>query len=317
MSIDKGSKVAVIGAGAVGATIAFALSIQQLCAELVLIDINEDKAYGEVLDISHGLPFLGHMDIHKGTYEDCKDCDLIIVTAGIPRKPGETRLDLAKKNVTLAHKICDSIMQHYTTGVILVVSNPCDVITYKIREWSGLPASRVIGSGTNLDSARFRYLLSQKLDVDVRNVHGYILGEHGESQFPAWSQTHVAGLSVDEFAKTSGVSLTDEDKTEIATLTKSSGAQIIKLKGATYNGIAISVSALTQSILKNEHTIRPICSYLDGQYGISDVALNVPTIIGKQGVDRVLEVALSDLELELLRAAAKSIREALDGVEGL
>ncbi len=317
MSIKTGSKVAIIGAGSVGATIAFSLSLQQRCAELVLIDVNEDKARGEVLDISHGLPFLGHMNIHVGSYEDVKDCDLIIVTAGIPRKPGETRLDLAKKNVTLAHKICDSIMANYTTGIILVVSNPCDVVTYKIREWSGLPANKVIGSGTNLDSARFRYLLSQKLGVDVRNVHGYILGEHGETQFPAWSQTHIAGMHIDDYCKSCGITFTDEDKAKIAAETKAAGAEIIKLKGATYNGIAVSVSALAQSFLKNEHTIRPVCSYIDGQYGLKDVALNVPTMIGGNGVDKVIEVPLTDEETELLNIAAKSIREALDGVEGL
>lgn len=250
MNISRGSKVAIIGAGAVGATIAFALAFQQLCAELVLIDVNKDKAEGEVLDISHGLPFLGHMDIHAGDYSDCSDCDVIIVTAGIPRKPGETRLDLAKKNVTLAHSITNDIMKYYTKGIILVVSNPCDIITYMIQKWTGLPKNLVIGSGTNLDSARFRYLLSEKLEVDVRNVHGYILGEHGETQFPAWSQTHIAGISVDKYAQAIGVSFTAADKEEIASLTKSSGAQIIKLKGATYNGIAVSVSALVQSFLK-------------------------------------------------------------------
>ncbi len=317
MDTKKGSKVAIIGAGAVGATIAFALSFQQRCSELVLIDVNKDKAQGEVLDISHGLPFLGHMNIYAGDYSDVKDCDVIIITAGIPRKPGETRLDLAKKNVTLAHKITDSIMKYYTTGIILVVSNPCDVVTYMVQKWSGLPAGRVVGSGTNLDSARFRSLLSQKLNVDVRNVHGYILGEHGDTQFPAWSQTHIAGMSVDDYAKSIGVEFTDADKEEIAVLTKTSGAQIIKLKGATYNGIAVSVSALVQSFLKDEHTVRPVCSILTGQYGISGCSINVPTVIGADGVVRILEVNLSDEELAALRASADNIKEALDSVQDL
>ena len=317
MKSVRGSKVAIIGAGQVGATIAFALAFQQRCSELVLIDVNKDKATGEVLDISHGLPFLGHMNIYAGDYSDCKDCDLIIITAGIPRKPGETRLDLAKKNVTLAHTITDSIMQNYTTGNILVVSNPCDIITYMITKWSGLPANRVIGSGTNLDSARFRHLLSQKLNVDVRNVHGYILGEHGESQFPVWSQTHIAGMQVDAYAKSLGISFTEEDKAEIAELTKSSGARIIKLKGATYNGIAVSVSALAQSFLKDEHTVRPVCSLLNGQYGISGCSMNVPTIIGAAGVEKVLEVPLYDNELESLKRSAESILEAIEGVKDL
>ncbi len=198
MKIKHGSKVAIIGAGAVGSSIAFAMAIQQLCTELVLIDVNQDKAKGEALDISHGLPFLGQMDIYAGDYEDVKDCDLIVITAGIPRKPGETRLDLAKKNVGLAKKITSSIMEHYTTGNILVVSNPVDVLTYMVAKWSGLPRNRILGSGTVLDSARFRILISQKLDIDVRNVHGYIIGEHGDSQLPAWSATNIAGLSIDD-----------------------------------------------------------------------------------------------------------------------
>lgn len=317
MKTLKGSKVAIIGAGAVGATIAFALSFQQLCSELVLIDVNVDKAQGEVLDISHGLPFLGHMDIHAGDYSDCVDCDVIIITAGIPRKPGETRLDLAKKNVTLAHTITNSIMKYYTKGIILVVSNPCDVITYMVQMWTGLPSNLVIGSGTNLDSARFRSILSEKLEVDVRNVHGYILGEHGETQFPAWSQTHIAGMSVEDYARSAGISFTEEDKADIAAETKSSGAQIIKLKGATYNGIAVSVSALIQSILKNEHTIRPVCSLLTGQYGIEGCSMNVPTVIGVNGVDKILEVELTESELASLKASAESIKAAIEGVKDL
>jgi L-lactate dehydrogenase len=244
MKIKHGSKVAIIGAGAVGSSIAFAMAIQQLCTELVLIDVNQDKAKGEALDISHGLPFLGQMDIYAGDYSDVKDCDLIIITAGIPRKPGETRLDLAKKNVGLAKKITESIMEHYTTGNILVVSNPVDVLTYMVAKWSGLPRNRVLGSGTVLDSARFRILISQKLDIDVRNVHGYILGEHGETQFAAWSRTHVAGVPVEEYARSVGAPLSEEDKIKLVEETKSSGAQIIKLKGATFNGVAVSVTTL-------------------------------------------------------------------------
>ncbi|MBR3082704.1 MAG: L-lactate dehydrogenase, partial [Clostridiales bacterium] len=226
---QEGTKVAIIGAGAVGSTTAFAIAMQQLCSELVLIDVNKEKALGEALDISHGLPFIGDMYIHAGDYSDVKDADCIIITAGIPRKEGETRLDLAKKNVKLAHIITDSIMEHYNKGVIMVISNPCDLVTYKVAEWSGLPSSRIIGSGTNLDSARFRVLISRKLGVDVRNVHGYILGEHGETQFPAWSHTHVAGMGIDEYAEAIGVPFGPEVKDEIAQQTKSSGAQIIKL----------------------------------------------------------------------------------------
>ena len=317
MSNSEGSKIAIIGAGSVGAAIAFTMSIKQTCAELVLIDVNKEKAQGEVIDISHGLPFLGHMNIHAGDYDEVKDADIIIVTAGIPRKEGETRIDLAVKNVKLAHIITDSIMQHYNGGVIMLVSNPCDVVTYKVTEWTGLPAGQIIGSGTNLDSARFRYLLSQKLNVDVRNVHGYVLGEHGETQFPCWSRTHIAGMPVDEYAKLVGVPLTDDVKADIADKTRLSGAEIIKLKRATFNGIAVSATTLAESILNNEHTVRTVCTKLDGQYGKSNIAMNVPCVLGGTGIEKVLELPLNDSEMALFNKSEENIRAAIESVKDL
>lgn len=317
MTKKHGSKVAIIGAGSVGATIAFAMTLQQMCTELVLIDVNKDKAKGEALDISHGLPFLGQMDIYAGDYSDVKDCDLIILSAGIPRKPGETRLDLAKKNVLLTKSITESIMQHYTTGLILVVANPVDVLTYMISQWSGLPKNRIIGSGTVLDSARFRTLLSQKLEIDVRNVHGYIIGEHGDSQLPAWSATNIAGLSIDDYAKTTGISFTQADRIEIAEKTRFAGAEVIKLKGATFNGIAVSVSTIAKSLLKGENTIRTVGSVMNGQYGLRDVVTNVPTIIGANGIERVLELDLDPQELRFLQNSAEQVRAILNDVKDL
>ena len=315
--ISEGSKVCIIGAGAVGATIAFAISMKQICSELVLIDVNQEKALGEALDISHGLPFLGQMDIHSGDYDEIKDADVIIITAGIPRKPGETRIDLAKKNVKLAHIITDSIMKYYNKGVILVVSNPCDVVTYKVTEWTGLPSSRIIGSGTNLDSARFRWLLASKLNVDTRNVHGYILGEHGETQFAAWSRTHVAGVPVEEYARIIGKPLSEQDKIDLVEQTKSSGAQIIKLKGATFNGVAVSVTTLLESLLMDKHTIRTVSTKLNGEYGMSDVTLNVPIMIGAGGVEQIIEMELNEEEKALLQASYNNIHEAIESVQGL
>lgn len=312
-----GSKVAIIGAGAVGSSIAFAMSIQQACTELVLIDVNKDKARGEALDISHGLPFLGPMELYAGDYSDIKDCDLIILTAGIPRKPGETRLDLAKKNVLLGKSITQSIMENYTSGNILVVSNPVDVLTYMVTQWSGLPRNRVLGSGTVLDSARFRTLLSQKLDIDVRNVHGYIIGEHGDSQLPAWSATNIAGLSIDDYSKTTGIPFTQADRIEIAEKTRFSGAEVIGLKGATFNGIAVSVSTIARSLLKGENTIRTVGSVLNGEYGISDVATNVPSIIGADGIERVLELELESQELRFLQSSAEQVKAILKEVKNL
>ena len=314
---QEGRKVAIIGAGAVGSTTAFTIAMQQLCSELVLIDVNKEKALGEALDISHGLPFIGDMYIHSGDYSDVKDADCIIITAGIPRKEGETRLDLAKKNVKLAHIITDSIMEYYNGGVILVISNPCDLVTYKVAEWSGLPSNLVIGSGTNLDSARFRSLLCKKLGVDIKNVHAYMLGEHGETQFPCWSHTHVAGMSIDEYAAAVGVPFGQDIKDEIAQKTKSAGAEIIKLKGATFNGIAVSAATLLRSITEDEHTIRTVATRLNGEYGISGVTLDVPALIGANGVDKIVDMQLSPEEYELLKKSEANIREAIASVEGL
>ena len=196
---ENRSKVAIIGAGFVGASTAFALAMKQLVNEMVIVDVARDKAAGEALDINHGLPFIGQMDIYDGDYSDCADCDAIIVTAGVNRKPGESRIDLAKKNLIIAKEVTNNVMKHYIRGVILVVSNPVDILTYKIQKWSGLPEGRVLGTGTVLDSSRFRYLLSEKLDVDVKNVHGYIIGEHGDTQLPLWSATHIAGKNIREY----------------------------------------------------------------------------------------------------------------------
>lgn len=313
----NGSKVAIIGTGSVGASIAFAMSINQLCNELVLIDVNKDKAIGEAMDINHGLPFLGQMDVHAGDYSDCAGCDVIILTAGIPRKPGETRLDLARKNVSLTHQIVDQIMPHYTGGVILVVSNPVDVLTYKVTKWSGLPEGRVIGSGTVLDSARFRYLLSEKLDVDVKNIHGYIIGEHGDSQFPAWSATNIAGMSVDCFCKELGISFEQKEKLEIADLVRSAGADIIKTKGATFYAIAIMVNTIVESILHGASTIRTVATVINGPYGLHDVVISSPSILNRMGVERVLELELTPEEKKSLIYSASQVSCIIDQVADL
>lgn len=317
MSKKHGSKVAIIGSGAVGSTIAYSMAIQQLCTELVLVDVNADKAKGEALDISHALPFLGQMDLYAGSYADLKDCDLIILTAGIPRKAGETRMDLAKKNVALGKEITKNVMEHYNSGNIVVVSNPCDILTYMVSKWSGLPKNRVLGSGTVLDSARFRTLLSQKLDIDVRNVHGYIIGEHGDTQLPAWSATNIAGLSIDDYARTTGISFTQADRAEIAERTRLGGAEVIKLKGATFYGIGVSVSTIAQSLLKGENTIRTVGSVLNGEYGITDVCTNVPTIIGANGIEKVLELELDPQELRFLQHSAEQVKAILNEVKDI
>lgn len=301
------SKVAVIGTGFVGASTAFALSLNQHANEMVLIDANKNKAIGEAMDINHGLSFVGQMSVYAGEYSDCADCDVIIITAGLGRKPGETRLDLAKKNAMVAKDIVSGIMQYYNSGVILVVSNPVDILTYLIQKWSDLPAGRVIGTGTVLDSSRFRYLLSRRLNVDIRNVHGYIIGEHGDSQLPAWSATHIAGKNIDEYCSLPDSGFTEADKPVIAEEVKKAGAEIIKSKGATYYAIAVTVNTIVETLLKNQNTIRTVSSVIRGNYGIRDVALSLPAVIGSDGIEDILDLKLTLQEEDALRYSAEQV----------
>jgi L-lactate dehydrogenase len=315
--IKSKSKVAIIGTGFVGASTAFAMSLNQLANEVVLIDVNKSKAYGEAMDINHGLSFVGQMSVYAGDYSDCADCDVIIVTAGLNRKPGETRLDLAKKNVSIAKEITTNIMKYYNNGIILVVSNPVDILTYMIDKWSGLPDGRVIGSGTVLDSSRFRYLLSDKFNVDVRNVHGYIIGEHGDSQIPLWSATHIAGKPINEYLDIPDSGFTDEVKLSIAEDVKKAGASIIKNKGATYYAIAVSVNTIVETLLRNQSTIRTVNSVIHGAYGINDVALSLPSLINSAGVQNILDLKLTVQEEEALHNSAAQLKELLNEVKDI
>jgi L-lactate dehydrogenase len=311
------SKVAIIGAGFVGASAAFALSLNQLVSELVLIDVAKDKAAGEAMDINHGLSFLGQMKVYDGDYSDCADCDVIVITAGANRKPGETRIDLAKKNVAIAKEITSNIMKYYTRGVILVVANPVDILTYKIQKWSGLPEGKVLGTGTVLDSSRFRYLLSEKLDVDVRNVHGYIIGEHGDSQLPLWSATHIAGKNINEYFADPKYSISESDKEDIMKDVKTAGAEIIKRKGATYYAIAVSINTILESLLKDQNTIRTVSSVINGNYGIEGVALSLPSIVNSNGVKSIVDLKLPDDELEALKYSAEQLKAVLNEVKDI
>ncbi len=312
MNSKMKSKVAIIGAGSVGASAAFAMTLKHTVSELVLIDVNKEKATGEVADINHGLSFLGMMDIYAGDYTDVKDCDVIVITAGQNRKPGETRLDLAKKNISLAKIMTESIMEHYNGGTILVVSNPVDIMTLAVQKWSGLPHGRVLGSGTTLDSSRFRYDISKKLDIDVRNVHGYIIGEHGDSQIPCWSATHLAGMNLDEYCKEHNITL---DKEEIATQVRTAGAQVIAAKGVTNYAIGTVISSLVETLVNNQNTIRTVSSVINGMYGINDVALSLPSMINGDGVYDYLKLDLTDVERKALQDSAASIRTIIDSLD--
>lgn len=308
----KKSKVAIIGAGFVGAASAYAIALKKVCSELVLIDVNADKAIGEAADIAHGLPFLASMDVYAGDYSCVKDCDVIVITAGANRKVGETRLDLAKKNTAIAKEITANIMKYYNGGIILVVANPVDILTYMIQKWTGLPNGMVLGSGTTLDTIRFRSSLASITGIDCTNIHGYIIGEHGDSQVPVWSNTHIAGIEIEDYCKTNGIKFNEEVRQSVLEQVKKGGAEIIRRKGATYYGVAVCVATLVDSLMRDSDTIRTVSTVLNGEFGVSDVALSLPTIIGSSGAKKVLLPNITDEELELFRKSAEACKKVLD-----
>ncbi len=308
-------KAAMIGCGAVGATSAFSLVQSGLFSELVLIDANQEKAEGEAMDLNHGLPFARPMKVYAGTYDDLADCFLIIITAGAAQKPDETRIDLVNKNVAIFKSIIPEIVKRNTEGILLVVSNPVDILTYVTLKLSGFPANRVIGSGTVLDTARLKYLLGEHLHVDSRSIHAFIIGEHGDSELAVWSSANVSGVDLNHFCELRGHYNHMEAMERIYTDVRDSAYEIIEKKGATYYGIAMAVRRICESIVRDEHSILPVSSLICGHYGLGDVCMGVPTVVGRNGAETVLDIPLSGLEQRKLMASAEALRKVLDGIE--
>lgn len=308
----KHSKISIIGAGLVGATSAFSIATRKLVSELVVIDVNKDKAKGEAMDISHGIVTMDAMNIHCGEYSDIVDSDIIVVTAGLGRKPGESRLDLAAKNIVIAKDIAANIAKYYNGGVVLVVANPLDVFTYVIQKYSGLPAHSVVGTGTSLDSARFRYLLGTQLGVDAKNIHGFMSGEHGDSQFAVWSSVHVSGMPIDPYCAKCGITL---DKPAIESAVRTAGGEVIKLKGATFYAIASVVSDLCNVMMKDTRSVYNVSTLLDGEFGIKDVCISVPTVLGIEGAVQHIPYDYTEEETAKLLASAQKLREFLDSLK--
>ena len=308
-------KAAIIGCGFVGSSIAFSLMQRGLYSELVLIDANQAKAEGEAMDLSHGLPYAASMQIYAGTYDDVADCAMVILTAGANQKPGETRLDLIDKNVAILKSIIPELTERMFQGTLLVVSNPVDVLTYAAWKLSGLPAHRVIGSGTVLDTARLKYLLGQYLRVDSRNVHAAIIGEHGDSELAVWSSANISSLDLDHFCQLRGKEHYREDLERIYQEVRDSAYAIIERKGATYYGIAMAVARIAECIVKNEHAMLPISVVLEGPYGLNGLCLSIPTIVGQNGVETVLEIPLSPREKKSLLSSAEQLNEVIQHLE--
>ena len=307
-------KVAVVGLGFVGSASAFALMQSGLFSEMVLVNRDMSKAEGEALDISHGLPFAKPMKIYAGTYDDIVDAAVIVITSGAGQKPGETRLDLVRKNVEVYRSIIPEIAKRDCEGILLIVSNPVDILTSAAVKLSGFPENRVFGSGTVLDTARLKYLLGEHLNVDSRSVHAFIIGEHGDSEIAAWSSANVSGVPLHNFCEMRGHFEHEKAMYEIAEGVKNSAYEIIEKKKATYYGIAMSVKRICEAIVRDEKSILPISSIQHGQYGIEGVALSMPAVVGKNGVETLVPIELNEAEQTALRHSADTLRQVLNEV---
>lgn len=307
-------KVAIIGCGYVGASCAFSLMQRGLFTEMVLIDVNKDKAEGEAMDLSHGLPYAASMDIYAGGYDDIKDCSFIIITAGANQKPGETRLELIGKNVNILKSIIPEIVKRNFEGILMIVSNPVDVLAYAAYKISGYPKERVIGSGTVLDTARLKYLLSQHLNVDARSVHAVIIGEHGDSELAVWSGANISGIDLTPFCELRGYMNDEENMRKIYENVRDSAYEIIERKGATYYGIAMAVARISECIVKDEQSILPVSAVLEGEYGLEGLSLSIPSILGRTGVEKVLEIPLSPKEKAELTASAENLKKVIEKI---
>ena len=305
-------KCAVIGCGFVGATTAFSLVQSELFSSMVLIDIDVRRAEGEASDLSHGLPFHAPMEIYAGDYDDLVDASLIIITAGVGQKPGETRLDLVENNTRIFRSIVTEIAKYNTDAILLVVTNPVDILTYKTIELSGFPPHRVIGSGTVLDTARLKYLLGRELGVDFRNVHTFIIGEHGDSELPVWSSANISGVDLNHYCGSCVDGPGNARLHELFLNVRDSAYHIIESKGATYYAIAESVRRIAEAIMRDQNTILPVSVLLTGEYGICDLCMSLPAVVGAEGIRQVLEIPLSKEETEKLCHSAETIREILN-----
>ncbi|HEX2966468.1 MAG TPA: L-lactate dehydrogenase [Syntrophorhabdaceae bacterium] len=302
-------KVVIVGAGSVGTTIAYTLQISGVATEIVLIDSNPELAEGQSMDMNHGLPFVPPVSISAGNYPDCSDSDVIIITAGARQKQGETRLDLVDRNAKICREIVDNIRPYTTGALLLVVTNPVDLMTYVILQYSGLSPGQVIGSGTVLDSARFRYFLSQHCAIDTRNVHAYVIGEHGDSEVLLWSQVRMAGSTLESFCTHCRKGCGPVDKTQIMGAVKNSAYHIIEAKGATNYGVALAVARIIESVIRNEHSVFTVSTLLRGEYGIEDCCLSVPCIVNASGVINVIETDLSTSEANELTRSSLILKE--------
>jgi L-lactate dehydrogenase len=313
--VHRPHKVAVVGAGQVGSTFAYALLLNGLVGQIVLIDVDRERVRGEAMDLNHGVPLSNPVRIWAGDYADCAGADVVVVAAGTAQREGESRLDLVKRNAEVFGQIIPRITEHTQSAVLVIATNPVDILSRVSQTLSDFPPGQVIGSGTVLDTARFRFLLGEHLDIDPRNVHAYIIGEHGDSEVPVWSMADVAGMRLNQFCQRVGCKLGDEDRERIFRQTRDAAYEIIQKKGATYYAVAVGLVRIVESILRDQRTVLTVSSLVPGHYGIEDVYLSLPAVIGQRGVEHVLHLPLNEEERHKLCESAEILAEMLSQLE--
>ncbi|TGE75252.1 L-lactate dehydrogenase [Weissella confusa] len=304
-------KVVLVGDGAVGSSYAFALMQQGIAEELVIVDIMKERTEGDALDLEDAAPWTFNKNVYSGSYDDAKDADLVVITAGAPQKPGETRLDLVDKNLKIIKSIVSPIVESGFNGIFLVAANPVDILTMAVQKFSGFPKNRVFGSGTSLDTARLRMALAKKFNVSPEAVDAYILGEHGDSEFANFDEAQIGGRPLKVWAAEAGIS--DEDLDQILYETAHKAYEIINRKGATFYGIGTSLARITRAIFRDEKMVLPVGAWMDGQYGLNDIYIGTPAVIGANGVEAVVEATLSEEEAAKMAASAKTLKEVAEG----
>jgi len=312
MSNASSRKVSLVGTGLVGSSFAYALMIRGVATELVLIDVNAEKATGEMMDFNHGLSFTRPMKITAGTYADCADSQVVVITAGASQKPGESRLDLLARNAAIFREIVPQVVRHNPGGIILIATNPVDILTYVSVGVSGLPPGRVIGSGTILDTSRFRFLLGQYYGVDARSVHAYIIGEHGDSEIPVWSQASIGGVRLQEFAPLKNKAYVQADMDGLFAQVRDAAYEIIRRKGSTYYAIGLGLLSIVSAVLGDYRRVVSVSTLMTGQHGVNDMCMSLPCVVGEHGVEEILTLNLDPAEESGFRASAAKLKSTLE-----
>ena len=310
-NIHQPIKVAIIGTGRVGASCAYALQLRGLASEIVLINANRQRAEGEAMDINHGSQFTKPVRVWAGNYKDCRDTDIVVLAAGTSQRPGDTRLDLLKNNATILQRMLAPALKYVADAILIVAANPVDVLTYLTWQMTGLPSHQVIGSGTILDTARFRFLLGQHFEIETHSIHAYIIGEHGDSQVPVWSLANIAGMRLDEYARLKGKPLDASLREKIAENTRRAAYEIIHRKGATYYAIAAGLVRIIEAIVRDENSVLTVSGITNGMHGLNDIALSLPSVINRQGIAKTLDLPLSNNEETRLKKSAQAIHDSI------